>query len=495
MKYHSTRSEKAYFDSRDAILKGLCDDGGLFVTDDMDGEKLDPRALIDKEYRELAFDIMKRFLSDMDEKSLKDAIASAYDDKFASRLITPVTPLGNDWLLELYHGPTCAFKDVALCMLPRLMSIALKDRDEKLMIVTATSGDTGKAALEGFRDASGIAISVFYPYQKVSDIQYLQMATQEGSNTFVGAVRGNFDDCQTEVKRIFSSDIVPELEGSGVYLSSANSINIGRLIPQIVYYADAYRQLMAKGELLPGDPVDFCVPTGNFGDVLAGYIAKRMGLPVRKLIVASNENNVLTDFLNTGVYDRRREFKKTISPSMDILVSSNLERMLYYESGGDCELTAGLMKDLSEKGYFRISDEMLSGIRESFDCGYASDDEAREAIKDSYESYDRVVDPHTAVAIKVAEDCRKRGAAGDCPMVILSTASPYKFASDVYASIFGGAAVSGQEAMDLLYEKTGEPIPRALRDLQKKPILHKEVLDIREMKNFVYDNVRRSLLL
>ena len=489
VRYHSTRSKEHYYEPSEAILKGLCDDGGLFVADGLEAEKLDLSHICHMDYMDEAYEVMRHFLTDMSEEELKGAIGRAYEGRFSSRLVTPLTELGRDWLLELYHGPTSAFKDVALCMLPQLMSIALRGRDERLMIVTATSGDTGKAALEGFRDAEHIGITVFYPDHKVSDIQYLQMATQEGSNTFVGAVRGNFDDCQTEVKRIFSSDIAGRLAERNIWLSSANSINIGRLIPQIVYYVDAWRQLFMKGEIGPEDAVDFCVPTGNFGDVLAGYLAKLMGLPVGRLIVASNENKVLTDFLTTGVYDRRRDFVKTISPSMDILVSSNLERLLYYESGGDCELVAGLMKDLSEKGVFRISDELLSGIRESFECGFATDEEAKAYIKQAYEDFDRILDPHTAVAYKVASDyISSHGRLR--PMIVLSTASPYKFASDVLSSLTGEEK-SGFEAMDRLYELTREPVPSALAGLRDKRILHDRVLDREQMKDFVYENAGR----
>ncbi len=526
MRYHSTRAKEDFYSPKEAVLKGLCDDGGLFVTDELPEDGIDLGELFKTDYKSLALDIMGRFFDDIPREELKKAISEAYDGKFMSSLVTPLTEIGDDWLLELYHGPTQAFKDVALCMLPKLMSLALKDRDERIMIVTATSGDTGKAALSGFQDAEHIAITVFYPHQGVSDIQYLQMATQEGSNVFVGAVKGNFDDCQTEVKEIFSSKEAEKLLSEGVHLSSANSINIGRLVPQIVYYADAYRQLLMRGEIELHDKVDFCVPTGNFGDVLAGYLAKRMGLPIGKLIVASNDNKILTDFLSTGVYDKRREFKKTISPSMDILVSSNLERLLYYESGGDAELVAGLMSDLKEKGVFEIDKELLARIRETFDCGYADEAEARRTIREAYSSYDRVIDPHTAVALCVAEKYKKeRDKEGEArPLIVLSTASPYKFARDVYESIFGAScgeadspsdeearkagAASGEGTlegrqetkeggepdgfyyMEMLYQRTKEPIPKPLSELRKKEIRHKAVLRRDEMAGFVYDNAK-----
>lgn len=494
MRFHSTRNREDLLSPKDAVLKGLCYDGGLFVTDELPEEGICLKRLFKADYKGLALDIMSRFFDDIPKDELKKAISEAYDKKFMSSLVTPITEIGDDWLLELYHGPTSAFKDVALCMLPRLMSLALKDRDERIMIVTATSGDTGKAALEGFRDAEHIGITVFYPHEGVSDIQYLQMATQEGANTFVGAVKGNFDDCQSEVKAIFASDTARKLLSEGIHLSSANSINIGRLVPQIVYYVDAYRQLLMRGEISLGDKVDFCVPTGNFGDVLAGYLAKKMGLPVGKLVVASNENNILTDFLSTGIYDKRREFKLTMSPSMDILISSNLERLLYYESGGDCELISRLMEELREKGVFEIDKAFLSRIRESFDCGYASEEEVRASIKDAYEAYDRVIDPHTAVAYSVAMRYKKQmKAAGEQrPMIVLSTASPYKFARDVYESIFGRTGEGdGASFMEALHERTGEPIPRPLFELKDKEIRHKAVLERSEMAGFVYENAHK----
>ena len=369
MIYHSTRSLENGVNAREALLKGLCDDGGLYVSDELLTCVLTPDMLKGLTYRETALRVFSVLLSDFTKTELAEGIERAYADNFASVAVTPVTRVGDEFLLELHHGPTSAFKDVALCMLPQLMSAALKDTGRRVMIATATSGDTGKAALSGFMNVPGIGITVFYPHGKVSDIQYLQMATQEGRNVAVAAVEGNFDDVQSTVKKIFASDLRQELADEGVELSSANSINIGRLVPQVVYYFDAYRQLVEANEVEQGAKVDFCVPTGNFGDVLAGYYAYRMGLPVRHFIVASNANNVLTDFLTTGVYDRNRPFVKTITPSMDILISSNLERMLYYASEGDTALIARLMENLRNEGVFRVEGEMLERIRSLFKCG------------------------------------------------------------------------------------------------------------------------------
>ena len=482
MLYHSTRSRNEMCGSKDAVLKGLCPDGGLYVSDDIVNASIDMQALMDKSYEEIVLEVFRTLLDDYTEDELNYCISRAYRGKFETTELTPVTEIGERYLLELYHGPTSAFKDMALCMLPQLMSKALKD--EKVMILTATSGDTGKAALSGFQDADNIGITVFYPYGKVSDIQYLQMATAEGGNVHVAAVRGNFDDCQTGVKKIFASMTDEIRDKYKVALSSANSINVGRLVPQIVYYIDAYKQLVRSGAVSYGEKIDYIVPTGNFGDILAGYYAKLLGLPVAKLIVASNENNVLTDFLKTGIYNKNRDFVKTISPSMDILVSSNLERMLFYACGCDCDYVAGLMKDLAEKGRFEVSTEVLGRLQEIFGCGYATNEESKQAIADAYNNDHRLIDPHTACGYKVAEelnDGRKQ--------IILSTASPFKFAKDVYESIFGSndfdeSKADGFTYMDALAAKTGEHVPDALASLKTKPVIHKDVVDIDGMADF-----------
>ena len=384
MLYHSTRNKNEVMSSREAVLQGLARDGGLFVTDDLDRAQIDPASLRGS-YMDTAKRVFSLLLDDYTEEELESAIHAAYGHTFTAPEVTPVTKLGEMHLLELYHGPTSAFKDVALSMLPQLMSKALAGTGKKIMIATATSGDTGKAALAGFKDVPGIGISVFYPEGGVSAIQELQMSTQEGKNVAVCAVNGNFDDAQTAVKKLFSSDAVAEFAALGVSLSSANSINVGRLVPQIVYYFDAYKQLMEQGVLRAGDPIDFTVPTGNFGDVLAGYCAKRMGLPVRHLVVASNANNVLTAFLTTGVYDRRRDLVKTISPSMDILVSSNLERALYWIDGGNAARTLERMKALQTEGVYRVDAELLAKLQETFLASFSNDDETKDAIRRAWE--------------------------------------------------------------------------------------------------------------
>ncbi len=485
MLYHSTRSKAVSCGSKDAILKGLCTDGGLYVSDDIMSVSLDMSKLMDKSYEEIVFEVFKVLLDDYTDEELKSCIAKAYAGKFETADFTPVTKLGKYWMTELYHGPTSAFKDMALCMLPQLMSKALKD--EKVMILTATSGDTGKAALSGFQDAENIGITVFYPYGKVSDIQYLQMATQEGRNVNVAAVRGNFDDCQTGVKKIFAADSEKIFKERKISLSSANSINVGRLVPQVIYYIESYKKLVQDKAISYGDKIDFVVPTGNFGDILAGYYAKALGLPVGKLIVASNENNVLTDFFKTGIYDKNRNFVKTISPSMDILVSSNLERMLYYASGCDAEYVAGLMNDLSEKGRFEVTKDILDTLQDIFGCGYATNEESKQAIRDAWNYDHRLIDPHTAVGYKVAKDI-----ASGRPTVILSTASPFKFAKDVYESIFGELSdknADGFAYMDALSEKTGENAPTPLAMLKTKELRHTAVVDIDKMEQFVIDSL------
>ena len=487
MLYHSTRNKNEVMTSREAVLQGLARDGGLFVTDALDDARIDPASL-KGDYADTAKRVFSLLLDDYSEAEIESAVAAAYGSTFSAPEVTPVTKLGAMHLLELYHGPTSAFKDVALSMLPQLMSKALAGTGKKIMIATATSGDTGKAALAGFRDVPGIGISVFYPEGGVSAVQELQMSTQEGKNVAVCAVKGNFDDAQTAVKALFASDAVKELSTLGVSLSSANSINIGRLVPQIVYYFDAYKQLLEKGVLKAGDPIDFTVPTGNFGDVLAGYCAKRMGLPVRHLVVASNSNNVLTDFLTTGIYDRRRDLVKTISPSMDILVSSNLERALYWIDGGSAERTAERMKALQTEGVYRIDPALLAKIQETFLAGFSNDAETKDAIRRAWEEEGRLIDPHTAVAWRAAEahfDPK-------VPMVVLSTASPYKFCRDVYEAIWG--EIPGADAfayMDALADNTGIEPPKALAELRAKPVLWKDSAEIAEVPAYVVNAAKR----
>lgn len=500
--YHSTRSSDHTVLAKQAILQGIAPDGGLYIQDSIGEKPLDLAKVCSQGFKATAFDVLSALLDDYSAEELTRCIEGAYGSQWDTQAITPVSAIGEDWLLELFHGATSAFKDVALQMLPRLMSVAREDADvagavdakgaagvaatsgKSIMIVTATSGDTGKAALEGFKDVPGMGITVFYPEGKVSDIQRLQMVTQKGSNVAVCAVKGNFDDAQNASKAIFANkELAHELAGKGTVLSSANSINIGRLAPQVTYYFDAYAQLVAKGAITQGQKVTFCVPTGNFGDVLAGYFAKEMGLPVDRLIVASNSNKVLTDFLETGIYDRRRAFEKTISPSMDILVSSNLERLLYLASGKDTELVSYLMNQLVTKGVYTVPAQVMDTIRETFDAGFATDDQTRETIRSTWENCRVLIDPHTAVAKHVLDRVSRQ--AGNV-RVCLSTASPYKFSSDVLAAL--GHSTAGLDdfaCMHTLAEITGTNPPIQLSSLNDNVIIHTDVREKEQLVSYV----------
>ena len=490
--YHSTRSAADSVTSKQAILAGIAPDGGLYVSDELGEKPISLEAVCNRGFRETATDVLGTLLPDYTADELAGCVDAAYGAQWDSEAICPVTPLGTDWLLELYHGPTCAFKDVALQMLPQLMRVARVGDGRKIMVVTATSGDTGKAALDGFAGVEGTGVTVFYPHGKVSDIQRLQMVTQLGGNVAVCAVRGTFDDCQGEVKRIFfDRKLAARLAEKDVVLSSANSINVGRLAPQVTYYFDSYAQLVRRGAVRMGEEVTFCVPTGNFGDVLAGYYAKRLGLPVRRLIVASNANNVLTDFLTTGTYDRRRDFHKTISPSMDILVSSNLERLLYFASEGDCELVSSLMADLAEKGVYTVPKRVMDEIQSLFACGCADDKDTRETILNTWRELDVLIDPHTAVAKHVLDAFPADGTERVC----LSTASPYKFSSDVLSAL--GEAVDGMNGftcMDTLEHRTGTTAPAQLSGLRAERVLHDDVCDRERMGGFVESACARVFL-
>ena len=489
--YHSTRSADEAVTSKQAILTGIAPDGGLYVSDQLGQEKLALSDVVTSGYHAIARNVLSVLLSDYTADEISSCVAGAYAENFDTPLVTPLSPVGSDWLLELWHGPTCAFKDVALQMLPRLISTARTGTASQggVMIVTATSGDTGKAALDGFADVAGTGVTVFYPAGKVSDIQRLQMVTQRGGNVAVAGIRGTFDDAQTQVKRIFADRALAErLAQEGVVLSSANSINVGRLVPQVTYYFDAYAQLVQAGTIACGDAVDFCVPTGNFGDVLAGYFAKQLGLPVGQLIVASNTNKVLTDFIQTGTYDRRREFVKTISPSMDILVSSNLERLLYYLSDGDCERVASWMASLSSEGIYTLPAEMMDRMRETFSCGFATDEETRATIRSTWDEQGVLIDPHTAVGKCVLDRMAFEGRQRVC----LSTANPYKFSADVLAAL--GHDVSGLDGfacMDKLEQVTGVVAPTQLSALRSAAVLHDTVCDQAEMSGFVEDACAR----
>ena len=481
--YHSTRGNADSVTSKQAILAGIAHDGGLYVTDALGSTTLDLATVCAQDFHATARLVLGTLLPDFSADEIASCVEAAYGDTFDSPAVCPVTPIGDDWLLELYHGPTCAFKDVALQMLPQLISTARPEGGPDIMIVTATSGDTGKAALEGFADVPNTGVTVFYPAGGVSDVQYLQMVCQKGANVEIFGIHGNFDDAQTEVKRIFSDkELAERLAERGVVLSSANSINVGRLAPQVTYYFDAYAQLVRAGAVKMGDPVDYVVPTGNFGDVLAGYYAKRMGLPVGKLLVASNDNNVLTDFFTTGTYDKRRPFFKTISPSMDILVSSNLERLLYYASDGDCELVSSLMSDLSEKGAYTVPDTLRETIDATFCCDFATEDDTRAAIRTSWERDGVLIDPHTAVGVF----CMDRMPRSGNPRVCLSTASPYKFSAAVLAALGRDTeGMDGFACMDELARLTSTVAPAQLSGLRSAERLHEGVCERAEMADVV----------
>lgn len=483
MLYHSTRSAGEVVTSKQAVLAGIATDGGLFVSEQLGAERLDLAQIVDQGYHATARGVLGTLLSDFTADEVAACVAGAYADNFDTPAVTPISAFGDDWLLELFHGPTCAFKDIALQMLPRLMSVARRDDGQNVMIVTATSGDTGKAALEGFAGVAGTGVTVFYPDGKVSDIQRLQMVCQRGNNVAVAGIRGTFDDAQTQVKRIFADQALNgRLGRRNTVLSSANSINVGRLVPQVTYYFDAYAQLVRRGAATLGDEVDFFVPTGNFGDVLAGYYAKLLGLPVGRLVVASNANRVLTDFIETGTYDRRRDFVKTISPSMDILVSSNLERLLYYLTDGDCERVAAWMGQLATEGVYTLPADLLDRLRETFACGCATDDDTRTTIRRTWEEKRVLIDPHTAVGVCVMDRRANEGR----PRVCLSTANPYKFSADVLTALGERTAdLDDFACMDALQELTGIAAPAQLSGLRSAPVLHTDVCEQAEMGDFV----------
>ena len=474
MQYQSTRDKNLKASSAQAILNGLAPDGGLYTMSSFDEVKFDYTTVLNMDTMSMSTKILSKLLPDFSEAEMAKLVHDGYTGKFETDHLTPTVPVGEDFILELFRGPTSAFKDVALSMLPRLMT-ASKEKlgvDDEIMILTATSGDTGKAAMEGFCDVPGTKIIVFYPHGGVSAVQQAQMATQAGENVCVCAVRGNFDDAQTGVKRVFGdASVAEELEKRNICLSSANSINWGRLVPQIVYYFYAYFRLVEQGNVAWGQPVDFCVPTGNFGDILAGYYAKQMGLPVGKLVCASNKNNVLTDFIKTGAYDARRTFYKTTSPSMDILISSNLERLLYHVSGSSAKV-AGWMADLAKTGMYTVDAETLARIQASFACGCADDTAGAAEINARFEQDNYLCDTHTAVAFCVAETVRSAA-----PMVVLSTASPYKFPRDVLAALGETAPESDFAAMAALNVKTGCPVPAALSVLNTLPVRFNTVIE------------------
>lgn len=485
--YRSTRGHGTPKTASLAILQGLAEDGGLFVPDYIPKLDKSMQQLAGLSYQETAYEVMKLFLTDYTEAELKHCINRAYDSKFDTTEIAPITKKCGAYYLELFHGSTIAFKDMALSILPYLMVTAARKNDCKndIVILTATSGDTGKAALAGFADVPGTKIIVFYPKNGVSPIQEKQMVTQRGANTFVVGIHGNFDDAQSGVKRLFGDEeLKAEMNEAGLQFSSANSINIGRLVPQVVYYVYAYAQLLARGELKDGEIMNVVVPTGNFGNILAAYYAKNMGVPVGKLICASNENKVLFDFFRTGFYDKNREFILTSSPSMDILISSNLERLIYKIAGADPVKNEALMKQLVAEGRYKITDAMKTQLVDFFG-GYASEVQTAEQIKKVYEKEAYVMDTHTAVASAVYD--QYKAATGDeTKTVIASTASPYKFTRSVMNAIdLAYDEKSDFELVDELAKLSGTKIPQAIEDIRTAPVLHKTVCDKTEMKDTV----------
>ena len=472
--YKSTRSAGGTVTASQAILKGLADDGGLFVPTSIPSLDVSLEEIAGMTYQETAYTVMKQFLTDFTEEELKNCIAKAYDSKFDTKEIAPLVEKDGTYYLELFHGATIAFKDMALSILPHLLTTSARKNHIKnqIVILTATSGDTGKAALAGFADVEGTNIIVFYPKHGVSAIQERQMVTQKGANTSVVGITGNFDDAQSGVKAMFNNkDLARAMDAKGYQFSSANSINIGRLVPQVVYYVYAYTRLLGQGVIRKDEKVNFVVPTGNFGNILAAFYAKNMGIPVGKLICASNENKVLFDFFETGVYDRNREFILTSSPSMDILISSNLERLLYHVSGSSAKV-AGWMADLAKTGMYTVDAETLARIQASFACGCADDTAGAAEINARFEQDNYLCDTHTAVAFCVAETVRSAA-----PMVVLSTASPYKFPRDVLAALGETAPESDFAAMAALNVKTGCPVPASLSVLNTLPVRFNTVIE------------------
>lgn len=487
--YRSTRGEKKAYKASEAILKGLAEDGGLFVPDQIPVLDKSLEELAGMTYQQTAYEVMKLYFTDYTKEELQACIENAYDDKFDCREIAPLVKKKDGYYLELFHGATIAFKDMALSILPHLMVAAARKNhcDKEIVILTATSGDTGKAALAGFADVPGTRIMVFYPKGGVSPIQELQMVTQKGANTNVTGIIGNFDDAQTGVKKLFSDkELKEKMAEAGYQFSSANSINIGRLIPQVAYYVYACAKLYADGELAPGEKINVVVPTGNFGNILAAYYAKNMGAPIARLICASNDNKVLYDFFATGCYDRNREFILTTSPSMDILISSNLERLIYRIAGEDAEADRCLMESLSSTGKYEISESMKEKLTD-FYGNYADQKETADKIRKVYKEEGYVLDPHTAVAAAVYDKYRK-DTADDTKTVIVSTASPYKFVRSVMPAI--NSSWEGMEdfaLVDKLEEISGVKQPNAIRQIRGAKIVHRNVVRKEEMKQAVLD--------
>ncbi len=485
--YRSTRSNSETVRASQAILKGLADDGGLYVPESVPRLERSLADLSQMTYQETAYEVMKLFLTDFTETELKDCINKAYDNKFDTEVIAPLVEAEGTYYLELFHGATIAFKDMALSILPHLLITSAKKNhvENEIVILTATSGDTGKAALAGFADVKGTRIIVFYPKNGVSPIQEKQMVTQKGDNTFVVGITGNFDDAQTGVKMLFGDKALADtMAQAGFQFSSANSINIGRLVPQVVYYVYSYAQLLKEGKIENGEKINVVVPTGNFGNILAAYFAKNMGVPIAKLICASNENKVLYDFFETGIYDKNREFVLTSSPSMDILISSNLERLIYLTAGADAEKNAAFMKDLSTTGKYEITAEMRAEMKD-FYGNYASEQETADTIRSLYEKTGYVIDTHTAVAAAVLNKYKKE-TGDETKTVLASTASPFKFTRSVMNAIDAKYDAMGDfELVDELSRLANISVPRAIEEIRTAPVLHDTVCDREEMKAVV----------
>ena len=485
--YKSTRDAEKTVTASQAILKGLADDGGLFVPVSIPKLPVALGELKEMTYQEIAYTVMKEFLTDFTEEELKSCIAKAYDSKFDTEEIAPLAKVEDAYYLELFHGATIAFKDMALSILPHLLTTSAKKNQVKneIVILTATSGDTGKAALAGFADVEGTKIIVFYPKNGVSRVQELQMVTQKGDNTSVVAIHGNFDNAQSGVKAMFENkELEKELNEAGYQFSSANSINIGRLVPQVVYYVYAYAKLLQNEEIAEDEEINVVVPTGNFGNILAAYYAKNMGIPIAKLICASNENKVLYDFFQTGTYDRNREFVLTTSPSMDILISSNLERLIYKISGEDARKDTDLMTELKTKGSYAITGEMKANLAD-FAAGYATEEQVAKTIHDIYEDTGYVMDTHTAVAATVYK-AYKEDSKDDRKTVIASTASPYKFAGSVMSAI--DSKYKGQDDFKLIEELqkvSGTELPNAIKEIMNAEIRHNTECDVDQMEQTV----------
>lgn len=485
--YQSTRDEKNIVTASEAILQGLATDGGLYVPTELPKIDLDFEKLANQSYQEVAELILQGFLSDFTPEEIKACVAGAYDEKFDDLKIAPLVKKGQDYYLELFHGSTFAFKDLALSILPYLTTTAAKKNqvDKEIVILTATSGDTGKAAMAGFADVPGTRIIVFYPEKGVSKIQETQMVTQKGENTHVIAVKGNFDDAQSAVKVMFNNtDLREKLAKNNQQFSSANSMNIGRLLPQIVYYVYTYAQLVKAGEITVGEEINVSVPTGNFGNILAAYYAKRIGVPIKQLICASNTNNVLTDFFATGEYNRKRPFHLTTSPSMDILVSSNLERLIYHLTGNDAKQTKEWMDALVSAGSYQITRDMQAELAEFYGA-FATEEAVSQTISEVFQSEDYGIDPHTAVAKNVANQYVV--ATGDqTKTVVISTASPYKFPRTVVESITGETSQADDFILvHQLEELTKVPLPQGVKELTDLPIRHTEVVEVSAMQQAV----------